>query len=460
MTYQKENFENLIERMETYLKEKRYVEARETIIDVEPVDIAFIMESLPEDTIPIVFRLLPKELAAEVFVELEADSQEALIRGFSKSELKEVIDELYLDDAVDIIEEMPANVVRRILATADPETRTNINNILQYPEDSTGSIMTTEYIDLKISMTVEDALKKIRRVGQDMETINVMYVVDADRHLLGYVSIRTLLLADENDTMEELMDAAVISASTLDDQEETARKFEKYDFLTMPVVDKEKRLVGIVTIDDALDVLVEETTEDIEKMAAILPSEKEYLRSNALDLFKKRIPWLLLLMVSATFTGIIITRFENALAAQVVLTSFIPMLMDTGGNSGSQASVTVIRALSLGELEFKDLAVVIWKEIQTAVLCGFTLATACFLKIVLVDKILLGNTEITILVAFVVCATMALTVLMAKVIGCTLPMIANRLGFDPAVMSSPFITTIVDALSLLVYFTIASALLF
>lgn len=458
MTYQKENFENLIERMETYLKEKRYVEARETIIDVEPVDIAFIMESLPEDTIPIVFRLLPKELAAEVFVELEADSQEALIRGFSKSELKEVIDELYLDDAVDIIEEMPANVVRRILATADPETRTNINNILQYPEDSTGSIMTTEYIDLKISMTVEDALKKIRRVGQDMETINVMYVVDADRHLLGYVSIRTLLLADENDTMEELMDAAVISASTLDDQEETARKFEKYDFLTMPVVDKEKRLVGIVTIDDALDVLVEETTEDIEKMAAITPSYKPYLQTGIIETVKSRIPWLLLLMVSATFTGQIISSFEDALASVTILTAYIPMLMDTGGNCGSQASVTVIRGISLNEITIKDLAKVIWKEIRVAVVVGAILAVCNFAKLMLVDKMLFHN-PITITVAAVICLTLVFTVFAAKLVGCSLPILAKTLGFDPAVMASPFITTIVDAISLLIYFQFAQMLL-
>ncbi|MBQ7993433.1 MAG: magnesium transporter [Solobacterium sp.] len=458
MTYQKESFENLIERMETYLSEKRYVEARETIIDVEPVDIAFIMESLPEDTIPIVFRLLPKELAAEVFVELEADSQEDLIKGFSKSELKEVLDELYLDDAVDIIEEMPANVVRRILATADPETRTNINNILQYPEDSTGSIMTTEYIDLKITMTVEDALKKIRRVGQDMETINVMYVVDADRHLLGYVSIRTLLLADESDTMEELMDSAVISASTLDDQEETARKFEKYDFLTMPVVDKENRLVGIVTIDDALDVLVEETTEDIEKMAAITPSYKPYLNTGILETVKSRIPWLLLLMVSATFTGQIISSFEDALAAQTILTAYIPMLMDTGGNCGSQASVTVIRGISLNEITMKDLAKVIWKEIRVAVIVGAILAVCNFGKLILVDKMLFHN-PITISVAAVICLTLVFTVFAAKLVGCTLPILAKALGFDPAVMASPFITTIVDAISLLIYFQFAQLLL-
>ena len=458
MTYQKENFEDLIERMNTWLDSKKYVEAREHIIDLEPIDIAFIMESLPEDTIPVVFRLLPKELAAEVFVELDTDSQEALIKGFSRAELKEVIDELYLDDAVDIIEEMPANVVKRILATADPETRRDINNILQYPEDSTGSIMTTEYIDLKSHLTAEDALKKIRRVGQDMETINVMYVVDKDRHLLGYVSIRTLLLAEEDQTMAEIMDDTVISASTLDDQEETARKFEKYDFLTMPVVDKENRLVGIVTIDDALDVLMEETTEDIEKMAAITPTYKTYLNTGIFETVKSRIPWLLLLMVSATFTGQIISSFEDALAAVTVLNAYIPMLMDTGGNCGSQASVTVIRGISLNEITIRDLFKVIWKEMRVAVIVGMILAACNFAKLMLVDKLLFHN-PITMTVALVICITLVFTVFAAKLVGCTLPILAKTLGFDPAVMASPFITTIVDAISLLIYFQFAKMLL-
>ncbi|HAE15668.1 MAG TPA: magnesium transporter [Erysipelotrichaceae bacterium] len=458
MTYQREGLEDLIERMESYLNEKKYVLARETIVELEPIDIAYIMETLPEDTIPIVFRLLPKELAAEVFVELENDSQEKLIKGFSKAELKEVLDELYLDDAVDIIEEMPANVVKRILSTADPETRRDINNILQYPEDSTGSIMTTEYIDLKSTMTVEDALKKIRRVGQDMETINVMYVVDADRHLLGFVSIRTVLLSDENDTLEEIMDTGVISASTLDDQEMTARKFEKYDFLTMPVVDKENRLVGIVTIDDALDVLVEETTEDIERMAAISPSYKPYLNTSVMETVKSRIPWLLLLMVSATFTGQIISSFEDALASVTILTAYIPMLMDTGGNSGSQASVTIIRGISLDEISMKDIGKVIWKEMRVAVIVGAILAACNFGKLMLVDRLLFHN-PITVSVALVICLTLVFTVFAAKLVGCTLPIFAKGLGFDPAVMASPFITTIVDAISLLIYFEFATTLL-
>ncbi len=458
MNEEKETLEELIERMEQYLKEKKYVHARDTIIDLEPFDIAFIMENLPEETIPLVFRLLPKELAAEVFVELDSDSQQDLIESFSKSELKEVIDELYLDDVVDIIEEMPANVVKRILTTADAETRADINNILQYPENSTGSIMTTEYIDLKKDITVKDALKKIRRVGQDMETINVMYVVDPERHLLGFLSIRTLLLADENETMEEIMDTNFISATTLDDQEETARKFEKYDFLTMPVVDKENRLVGIVTIDDALDVLVEETTEDIEKMAAISPSYKPYLNTGIIETVKSRVPWLLLLMVSATFTGQIISSFEDALAAFTILTAYIPMLMDTGGNCGSQASVTVIRGISLDEIKLKDLPKVVWKEIRVAVMIGAILAVCNFVKLMLVDRMLFHN-PITVTVALVICMTLVFTVFSAKLVGCTLPIFAKALGFDPAVMASPFITTIVDAISLLIYFQFAKLLL-
>ncbi len=458
MTYQKESFDALVERMSEYLSQKKYVQARETLVDLEPVDIAFIMESLPEDTIPVVFRLLPKELAAEVFVELDTDSQEKLIKGFSKSELKEVVDELYLDDVVDIIEEMPANVVKRIIASADADTRRDINNILRYPESSTGSIMTTEYIDLKTNMTVADALKKIRRVGQDMETINVMYVTDPARHLLGYVTIRDLLLADENDTMEEIMDDSIISASTMDDQEETARKFGKYDFLTMPVVDKEKRLVGIVTVDDALDVLVEETTEDIERMAAITPTDDSYLNTGIIDTVKSRIPWLLLLMVSATFTGQIISSFEDALAAFTVLTAYIPMLMDTGGNCGSQASVTVIRGISLDEIKLKDLGAVIWKEMRVAVIIGMILAVCNFAKLMLVDKMLFGN-PITVTVAAVICLTLVFTVFAAKLVGCSLPILAKALGFDPAVMASPFITTIVDAISLLIYFQFARIIL-
>ena len=442
------------------LEEKKYQTLKDVMVTMNGADIAAVFEDLDQDRTPLLFRLLPKELAAETFTELSPELQEHLIRGFSDRELREVVSELYVDDAADLVEEMPASVVKRILAQADPEMRKEINEILRYPENSAGSIMTTEYVSLRPQMSVAEAIQRIRRTGVDKETIYTCYVTK-DRRLLGTVSVKDLLLAtDDNTPVSEIMDENVISVTTLTDQEEVAQMLSKYNFLALPVVDTDQRMVGIVTFDDAMDVLVEETTEDIQKMAGMLPSEKTYLRSNAWDLFKHRIPWLMLLMVSATFTGMIISNFENALAAQVVLTAFIPMLMDTGGNSGSQASVTVIRALSLGELELNDLPAVVWKEIKTAVLCGVALASLCFLKIMLFDRLLLGNSGISIMTAFVVCATMAVTVLIAKMVGCTLPMLAKSLGFDPAVMASPFITTIVDALSLLVYFGIASALLF
>jgi magnesium transporter len=437
---------------------KRYATLRDILITMNPADVAAVFEEMDESVLPLLFRLLPKELAAETFVEMEPESQELLIHGFSDAELKEVVDELYVDDAVDLVEEMPTNVVKRILRSADPEMRRMINEILRYPEDSAGSIMTTEFASLRPKMTVEEAIKRIRRTGVDKETINTCYVTDQGK-LIGAISLRTLILSDPEDIIEDIMEPHVISVTTTEDQEHVAQMFSKYNFNAMPVVDTENRLVGIVTVDDAIDVLQEEVTEDIEKMAAIMPSEKTYLRSTPWDLFRHRIPWLMLLMVSATFTGMILNSFENALAAQVVLTIFIPMLMDTGGNSGSQASVTVIRALSLDELEFSDVARVIWKEIGTAVLCGAALAAVCFGKIMLIDRMLMGNTDVTVGVAAVVCITMALTVLVAKVVGCTLPMFAKKLGFDPAVMASPFITTIVDALSLLVYFGIATTLL-
>ena len=437
---------------------KKYTTLRDILITMNPADVAAVFEEMDESVLPLLFRLLPKELAAETFVEMEPESQELLIHGFSDAELKEVVDELYVDDAVDLVEEMPTNVVKRILRSADPEMRRMINEILRYPEDSAGSIMTTEFASLRPKMTVEEAIKRIRRTGVDKETINTCYVTDQGK-LIGAISLRTLILSDPEDIIEDIMEPHVISVTTTEDQEHVAQMFSKYNFNAMPVVDTENRLVGIVTVDDAIDVLQEEVTEDIEKMAAIMPSEKTYLRSTPWDLFRHRIPWLMLLMVSATFTGMILNSFENALAAQVVLTIFIPMLMDTGGNSGSQASVTVIRALSLDELEFSDVVRVIWKEIGTAVLCGAALAVVCFGKIMLIDRMLMGNTDVTVGVAAVVCITMALTVLVAKVVGCTLPMFAKKLGFDPAVMASPFITTIVDALSLLVYFGIATALL-
>lgn len=458
--FEMENRGELIEKIEDLVNRKRYTELRDLLLPLEPADIAILADDLDDEkTLPLLFRLLPKEQAAEVFVELESDQQELLIRGFSNTELKEVLDELYLDDTVDIVEEMPANVVKRILKHSDPDMRKSINEILKYPEDSTGSIMTTEFVDLKETMTVEDALKRIRRTGPDKETINVCYVIDDWRHLIGVLSIRTLLLAEEDDIIGDIMERNYICVQTLDDQEETARALGKYDFLALPVVDTENRLVGIVTVDDAIDVLQEETTEDMEKMAAMLPTDKPYLRTSAFDTFKSRIPWLLLLMVSATLTGIVITRFENSLAALPCLTAFIPMLMDTGGNSGSQACVSIIRGISLNEIEFRDLGRVVWKEIRVSVLCGVCLAVACFAKIVVVDMLLLKSESVTYLVAFVVCATMAVTVCLAKIVGSTLPLLAKKLGFDPAVMASPIITTIVDFLSLLVYFAFATAIL-
>ena len=444
---------------EALLEEKKYSTIKDVLVTMNPADIAAIFEDVDEERLPLLFRLLPKDLAAETFVEMEPEQQEILVEGFSDRELHEVMNEMFVDDAVDLVEEMPANVVKRILAQADPQMRREINELLRYPEDSAGSIMTTEYVNLHPSMTVADAIDRIRRTGVDKETIYTCYVTE-NRKLLGTVTVRELLMARDDAKVEDLMETNIISVNTLDDQEAVANMFTKYGFMALPVVDSDGRMVGIVTFDDAMDVLEEETTEDMEIMAGITPSEKTYFRSSPWELYKHRIPWLLLLMVSATFTGIIITHFENALAAQVVLTAFIPMLMDTGGNSGSQASVTVIRALSLDDVEFSDLPVVVWKEIRTAVLCGVSLAAACFVKLMVVDKLILGNEAVTTTVAAVVCSTMALTVLVAKLIGCSLPMIAKKLGFDPAVMASPFITTIVDAVSLLLYFGIASMLLF
>ncbi len=447
--------------LQTLLKEKKYATVRDIMITMNPADIAAVFTGLNPEQLPLLFRLLPKELAAESFVEMESEEQEALIRGISDKELKQVMDELYVDDAVDIVEEMPANVVQRILAQSDPQMRKEINEILQYPENSAGSVMTTEYVSLNPNMTVGDAILRIRRTGVDKETIYTCYVLK-NRLLIGTVTVKSLLLApNDMQTIESLMDTGsnLITVTTHTDQEEVARMMSKYNLLAIPVVDGDNRMVGIITFDDAMDVMEDETTEDMEIMAGMTPSDKTYLRSSPWDLFKHRIPWLALLMVSATFTGLIITSFEEALAAQVALTAFIPMLMDTGGNSGSQSSVTIIRALSLNELEFHDLPKVIWKEIRTAVMCGVALAALCFGKIMLVDRLILGNTDVTMMVALVVCLTMAITILCAKIVGCSLPMLAKKLGFDPAVMASPFITTIVDALSLLVYFGIAKALL-
>ena len=453
-----EDRDALVEKIEDLLSRKQYAPLRDLLLPLEAADIAALCGDLGEK-VPLVFRLLPKELAAEVFVELDSDQQELLIQSFSNTELKEVLDELYLDDTVDIVEEMPAGVVKRILRHSDPEMRKSINEILKYPDDSTGSIMTTEFVDLKETMTVEDALKRIRRTGPDKETINICYVIDEQRHLIGVLSIRTLLLAEEDDIIGDIMERNFICVQTLDDQESTARALSKYDFLALPVVDTENRLVGIVTVDDAMDVLQEEVTEDIEKMAAILPSDKPYLKTGVWETWKARTPWLLVLMLSATFTGIILTHFESALMSCAILTSFVPMLSGTGGNSGTQASTAVIRALSLGEVHFSDVLRVLWKEFRVALSCGVCLAAANFVKMLLVDRWLLQNPAVTPMVALVVCITLVGTVLCAKLVGCSLPLLAEKIGFDPAVMASPFISTIVDSISLLIYFQVASLIL-
>ena len=455
-----ERFEIVEKALQALLLEKKYKTLRDILTTMNPSDIAAVFDGLDEDRIPLLFRLLPKELAAETFVEMEPEAQELLIQGFSDNELKEVIDELYVDDAADLIEEMPANVVKRILRQADPEMRNTLNQIMRYPENSAGSIMTTEYVSLRPDMTVGEAILRIRRQGVDKETIYTCYVTAKDRMLIGLVTVKDLLLAEDDETkIEDIMLTNLIFVTTQTDQEEVAQMLSKYNFLALPVVDGEARMVGIITFDDAMDVIEEETTEDMELMGGMTPSEKTYLRSNPLDLFKNRIPWLMLLMVSATFTGLIITAFEGALAAQVALTAFIPMLMGTGGNSGSQSSVTVIRALSLGELHFRDIGRVLAKELATAVLCGVALGVVCFVKIMLIDRMLMGNEEITLMVDAVVCLTLAVTVICAKLVGCALPMIAKVFHLDPAVMASPFISTIVDALSLLVYFLFANAIL-
>lgn len=455
-----EQMQEILEKALLLLEEKNYHELKELMIDLEPADVALILEEVPENSISILFRLLKKEQAAEVFVELGSDMQELLICSFSDSELKEVFDELYLDDTVDIIEEMPANVVKRILRHSDPTTRQNINEILKYPKDSAGSIMTIEFVDLKKDMTVEDAFTRIRRTGIDKETVYTCYVTDENRVLLGLVSVKDLLLSEYSRTLEEIMETSIIYVNTLEDQEEVAKNFEKYDFLALPVVDNEKRLVGIITVDDAIDVIQEENTEDIEKIAAITPTDKPYMKTSVFETFKKRIPWLLFLMLSATFTGKIISSYESSLSACVILTSFIPMLMGTGGNSGGQTSVTIIRSMSLNDFEMKDVLKVVWKEIRVSLLCGIVLAAANFAKMMLVDRgDIIASGQDPLMVTIVVCLALIVTVFFAKLIGCTLPMFAKKIGFDPAVMASPFITTIVDAISLFVFFNIASSIL-
>lgn len=439
--------------------EKKYKTLKDILSTMNPYDVAVLFEDMHDSKIQLLFRMLPKELAADVFVEMGEETQEFLIKGFSDAELKDIVNELAADDAVDIIEEMPANVVKRILRQADPETRKQINELLKYPDDCAGSIMTTEFVSLRPSMTVEEAIKRIRRTGVDKETIYTCYVVANDGKLIGITTIKDLLLADEDDVIESLMETNVISVGTLDDQELVAHTINNYDFLALPVVDTENRLVGIVTIDDAIDVMVEETTEDIQKMAAIGSTDKPYTRVGVFETLWHRVPWLLLLMISSTFTGIIIAGYEERLVGSIILTAFIPMLMGTGGNAGSQSSVTIIRSLSLDEIEFKDIFWVMFKECRVSILCGILLGAVNFGKILLIDGWMLQNPEINAQISLVVSITLTITIIVAKIIGCSLPMIAKKLRLDPAVMASPFITTIVDVVSLLVYFWIATSIL-
>ena len=434
------------------IEEKKFQSLRDVLRTMQPVDVAMAAAELTPQDLSLVFRLLPKDEAADTFAEMDAESREELIRSFSDSELRDILEELYIDDTVDMIEEMPAVLVGRILEQSSPESRRLRNELLMYPDASAGSIMTTEYVDLHAGMTVGEAIGRIRRIGVDRETINVCYVTGEGRRLIGAVTIRALILAEPSAQVGSVMDENIISVGTLDDKEKVANLFTKYGSIVLPVVDSEKRLVGIVTVDDVMNVIRDEATEDIDKIGAVTPQDKPYMRLSVWDIYKSRIPWLLILMVSAAFTGAIITHFQDALSAYLVLVAAIPMLMDTGGNGGSQASVTVIRGISLEEIEFRDIFRVMWKESRVALLCGVTMAVLNFARFMLIDRVGLA-------VSAVICLTLLVTVLAAKLVGCTLPLIAKKIGLDPAVMASPFITTIVDALSLFIYFRTASAVL-
>ena len=454
-----EEMEVLFEKLSALYEERKFTDLRTVLLDMEPTDIAAFMEETLDDKDQIrFFRILPKELASDVFVEIDSDTQEHLIRSFSDTELKAVIDDMFLDDTVDIIEEMPANVVKRILATSTPSNRKQLNELLEYPDDSAGSIMTTEFVALSADMTVKEAFDKIRKTGINSETIYTCYVTDGKKHLIGVVTVKKMLLAQMTDEIKDVMDDAPISVETLEDKEQVAMKLSKYDFLALPVVDKEGCIVGIVTVDDAVDVLQEEATEDIQKMAAILPTEKPYLKQSVWSIWKARIPWLLLLMVSATFTSMILSGYEDKLAAiSVALYAFVPMLMDTAGNAGGQSSVTIIRSLALAEVEFKDIFRIIFKEIRVAILLALTVAAVCFAKVLFIDSIY--NPKITLNIAAIVSGVLFITIVMAKFVGSILPLIAKKCHLDPAVVASPFITTIVDALSLIIYCSVAISLL-
>lgn len=445
--------EKEFETLEELLQTKQYTKVRQYLMELNDADIAGLMDQVEEaaDMLKI-FRLLPKDLAADVFSYLDVENQQMIITSLTDKEAANIINNLMADDAVDLLEEMPANVVKKLLMNATPEVRRDINHLLRYPEDSAGSIMTVEYVDLKENLTVSQAIERIRKVGVDSETINICYVLDAQRKLIGTVALRYLLLSDGEELIGDIMHENVIAIQTLMDQEEVAKQFKKYDFTAMPVVDNEYRLVGIITVDDIVDIIEEETTEDMEKMAAIVPGDKPYMRTSVWDIFKRRIPWLLLLMLTATFTGAIISSFEEALSMYAALIAFIPMLMNTGGNAGGQAGVTVIRGLSLGEIVYRDVPRIVWKELRVSLFCGLVLALVSFGKVLLFD-------QLGIYVALVISLSIIVTVILAMLVGCLLPILAKRLGFDPAVMANPFITTIVDALSLIVYFRMATIIL-
>ncbi len=457
------DFEAIHEKQSDELMElldsRRMKELQVRLEDMNEFDVAEFLSEIGDNRMPMVFRLLSKETAADVFANFEAPEQEQIINSITDSELSAIIEELYVDDAVDMMEELPANVVKRVMRTATPETRNLINQYLNYPENSAGSIMTAEFVDLKKYMNVREAIARIRRIGEDKETIYICFVTSADRKLEGVVSVKDLLLSDDETVIEDIMDTNVVFAMTHDDQEEVSEKISDYDLMAIPVVDKEGRLVGIVTVDDIIDVLEQETTEDFEIMAAMTPSDKPYSRTGAFDMWKNRVPWLLFLMLSATFTTMILNSFEDALAVQAVLIGFIPIIMGTGGNSGAQSSTAIIRSLSLGDTEPKDTLKVIWKEWRVALLCGLTLAVVNFTKMLLVDNLLLGNSDVNYMIALIVSLAIVFTVMFAKVVGSLLPMLAEKIGLDPAVVATPLITTISDAVSLLIYLEIAKVFL-
>ncbi|MBR2794439.1 MAG: magnesium transporter [Solobacterium sp.] len=446
------NTEKELDSFRSLLKNKQYAALRGKAQDMNEADLAAVMEQMEDEDMLKMFRLFPKGLAADVFAMLDVESQQYIITSLSDREAGQIIDNLYADDAANLLEELPANVVKKLLSNARPETRNDINHLLQYPDDSAGSVMTVEFVDLRESMTVKEAIERIRQIGMDSETVNTCYVLNPKRLLLGTVALRYLVINSGDELIGDIMHEDVISCNTNTDQEEVARIFKKYDFEALPVVDNENRMVGIITVDDVMDIMEAEITEDLEKMAAIIPSDTPYLKSSVFDTYKKRIPWLLLLMISATFTGKIITGFEDALSKYIILSAYIPMLMDTGGNSGAQASTEVVRSLSLGQIEFKDMPRIVWKEMRVGLLCGITLSIACFAKCMLLD----GT---SVMVAITICLTVICAVFIAKIVASCLAITVSKMHLDPAVVASPMLTTIIDAISLLIYFSIATAVL-